>query len=105
VEPFSQATFACSVIDSSGVQGEGQVEFAEDNVMNVAPGFCDPDSCTSAPTAAGDYGVEETSPCLAHNSPCGARIGGIGRGECAIPEPVMNTSWGKLKNVMGKSNR
>lgn len=104
VEPFSQAAFACSVIDSSEVRGEGQVEFAEDNVMNIAPGFCAPDSCTSAPTATGDYGVEESSPCLAHNSPCGARIGGIGRGGCAIPEPVVNTSWGKLKNAMGKSN-
>jgi predicted outer membrane repeat protein len=101
VESGASATFACSVVDSSGVYSVGVIEFAEDNLLHAAPGFCDPDTCTAAPSTMGDYGVGDESPCLARNSPCGARIGGIGPGACASTYPVVETSWGKLKDIFG----
>lgn len=102
VEPFAQTSFACSVIDSLEIHNEGTLEFSEDNVFDIPPGFCMPESCTSAPSDLGDYGVDDASPCLAENSPCGLEIGGIGRGVCATPDPVIESGWGRLKSVLGK---
>ena len=102
VEPFAQTSFACSVIDSSQIYSEGVVDFAKDNVFDIPPGFCMPDSCASAPSDLGDYGVSDASPCLAESSPCGLQIGGMGPGACATPDPVIDAGWGKLKSVLGK---
>lgn len=102
VERFSQTGFACSVIDLSGIHDEGTLDLGKDNLFDIPPGFCMPDSCTSAPSDRGDYGVEDASPCLAEKSPCGLDVGGIGRGACAIPDPVIDSGWGKLKSVLGK---
>jgi predicted outer membrane repeat protein len=104
VEFGGSATFACSIIDTSGVYSEGVLSYeGEDNLLGVDPGFCAPDTCTSAPTAEGDYGVGDESLSIARNSPCGARIGGIGRGACGSTNPVVKTSWGALKGILGRS--
>jgi hypothetical protein len=102
VEPFAQTSFACSVIDSSEIHNEGTLEFAQDNVFHIPPGFCMPDSCSSAPSDLGDYSVGDASPCLSENSPCALQIGGMGPGVCATPDPVIDSGWGRLKSVLGK---
>jgi len=102
VEFSGNATFACSIVDTSGVYSEGVVTYEPGNLLGIDPGFCDPDTCTAAPSAQGDYGVGDESPSIARNSPCGARIGGIGRGACGSTNPVVGTSWGALKGVLGR---
>lgn len=103
VEFGGNATFACSIIDTSGVYSEGVIEYEEDNLLGIDPGFCEPDTCTEAPSTVGDYGVGDLSRALARSSPCGARIGGIGRGACGSTNPVVETSWGKVKGAFGRS--
>ena len=102
IEFSGNATFACSIIDTSGVHSEGVLSYEGTNLLGIDPGFCAPDTCTSAPSQAGDYGVGDESPSIARNSPCGARIGGIGRGACGSTNPVVESSWGKMKGILGK---
>ncbi|MCK4548171.1 MAG: C10 family peptidase [Candidatus Eisenbacteria sp.] len=64
--------FACSDVDSSGIEGSGTVDWLWYNLYLV-PGFCDPRDCASAPTTAGNYHLKDVSPCAPGNAPlvCG----------------------------------
>jgi len=89
----------CSVYDPSLVVVEvgGDLQAAGDNVT-TAPRFCFPLVCTRAPIVGGDYTVQDGSPCLASQSPCGQIIGSLGRG-CGSQTPVTPTTWTHLKSV------
>lgn len=67
-------SFACGDVDSAGVAGAGQV-FYDASTIFVDPLFCEAILCTSAPTAAGDYTLDDDSQALAAASPCGDLIG------------------------------
>lgn len=69
-----QVNFECSDVDSLGFSGLGTIQYVADNIF-VNPEFENPESCNSAPTSLGDYGLECFSPCLPTNSPCGQLIG------------------------------
>lgn len=108
LDPQSETTLACSLVDSSAIGTDSLAQtppilvFEGDNLLSaVDPYLCHPDSCVNSPSDAGDYGLADTSPALANNSPCGGLIGALGKGSCATPEPVLNVSWGQLKTLLG----
>ncbi|MEZ4648055.1 MAG: hypothetical protein R3E97_04570 [Candidatus Eisenbacteria bacterium] len=68
--------FQCAAVDSAGVSGSGTIEY-DGNTIFASPIFCAAVPCGEAPTAAGSYGIDVTSPCTAANSPCGELIGAI----------------------------
>jgi hypothetical protein len=70
-------TLNCCVYDSAGAtQDGGQFIDLGSNVTDD-PLFCLPEPCSSAPTIAGDYRVNRTSPCLPENNPCEEWIGAL----------------------------
>ena len=73
-------------VSPASVSGSGTVTFVGDNVSE-SPRFCDPEACGDAPTVAGDYQLQEGSPCLAAASPCGELIGALGLGCTAVSAP------------------
>ena len=89
----SVLTVECSDIDSSGVEvvGGGVVDYVQDNLY-VDPVFCDPRPCNTAPTAEGDYRLQDVSPCLPAASPCGTLIGALGEG--CVPSSVPGDGLG-----------
>ncbi len=86
--------FECSLVDTTAIDDAGGVvEYVADNVF-TDPSFCAAASCNEAPTHAGDYAVNDGSPALPENSPCGAAIGPLGSG---CTSPVRLDSWSRLK--------
>lgn len=80
-------TFACSAVDSSAVEGPGQVVYVGENLF-TDPFFCEPRTCGKAPTRFGDYGLRPDSPCLPAESPCGLLIGALGACDAtSVPGP------------------
>lgn len=86
------ADFSCSLVDTSGVENLGVVDWGEDLVAGD-PLFCVPTDCTQAPVPGGAFTMADTSPALAVASPCGTTIGALGLGACGFP-----TSWGRIKS-------
>lgn len=78
------AAFDCCDVDSSGIDGLGDVHYLEDDIF-LDPQFCGPESCQNAPTAEGDFTLDSTSPCLPESSPCAQLIGARGQGCGGIP--------------------
>lgn len=77
VSATSGVSFACSDIDSNGVDvSGGVVTYVSDNIFDD-PLFCDPRTCNDAPTELGDYTIDGASPCTSSNSPCGFLIGAL----------------------------
>ena len=72
--PGASVSFACGDVDDSGVEGGGTVQY-DGNTIHADPLFCGEYFCTSAPTTAGDYTVDDDSPALAAHSPCEQLIG------------------------------
>jgi predicted outer membrane repeat protein len=64
--------FICSNVDSSGVD---PLAFYDANTIFGDPLFCGAVPCTDAPTTGGEYTLDDDSPALAANSPCGQLIG------------------------------
>ena len=79
------ATLECCDVDSAGIDGEGAVIWAADNIFGD-PQLCGPEPCQNAPTDGGDYKLESSSPCLPNASLCAELIGA--RGEGCIPPPI-----------------
>jgi hypothetical protein len=86
------ADFLCCDIDRSGVYSV-EVNY-DQNCIDTDPMFCVDQPCGQ--WVAGDWTLNESSPCLPSNSPCGQLIGALGAG-CGGPTPVEVTSWGRLK--------
>jgi hypothetical protein len=84
----------CCDIDSSGISGPGVVQYLSGNLF-TNPLFCEPESCSAAPTIAGDYRLAENSPCL--DAPGCGLIGALEQGCGAIP--VEASSWGWIKSL------
>lgn len=63
VSGASTVRFICSAEDPSRIAGPGQVEYIGDQVHSD-PLLCDLPVCSSLPTADGDYGLSDGSPCL-----------------------------------------
>ena len=64
----------CSLLDTALVNVFANLEI--DAFTTAAdPLFCGAESCSTAPTATGDYSVREFSPALAANNACGLDIG------------------------------
>jgi hypothetical protein len=89
----SAATFVCCALDPSKIHS-GSVTYEGEQVTED-PRFCEPDLCTSSPTAAGDYHLDAASPCLPTASPCGLLIGALGQGCGSVP--TSRSSWGAIK--------
>ena len=93
--------FHCDADTTEGwVSGPGTIIWGPDNI-SADPLFCDPVSCSLAPTASGNYCLQPTSPCLPGQnpgSPEGGLIGAKGEG-CAGPSHTVPTTWGLLKNL------
>jgi parallel beta-helix repeat protein len=81
IDPLSNLVLACCALDSSGVGGLGQPEYAGSRNVFSDPLFCDPVNCLVAPTDEGDYRLDAQSPCLPEASPCDLLIGALG-GPC-----------------------
>ena len=71
---WASVSFACSDVDNAGVEGGGTVLY-DGNTIHADPLFCGEVLCTSAPTTAGDYTLDDDSPALASHSPCEQLIG------------------------------
>jgi hypothetical protein len=84
----SSISFECCDVDSPGVGGTGTVIWVAHNIF-VDPLFCDPVSCESAPTIAGDYHISDDSPCAPEEQPICGLIGafdvGCGGGVIHVP--------------------
>ncbi len=78
----SSASFDCCVLGLDEIGGAGSVELTD--ATDDVPLFCDGRSPVEAPTTEGAYTVEEGSPCLPPNSPCGLTIGPFDEGGCAV---------------------
>lgn len=78
----TSVTFACSAVDSAGVDG-ADVLYVGENVFDD-PRFCDADSCDVA-SVGGDYSIRSDSPCMPGGNACGVLIGALGMG-CPAPE-------------------
>jgi hypothetical protein len=87
-------TLTCSDIDSSGISGPGTVQYLTGNLF-TNPLFCEPETCSAAPTVAGDYRLAANSPCL--DAPGCGLIGALEQG-CG-PIPVEASSWGWIKSL------
>jgi hypothetical protein len=72
--PDNFVTFDCSNLDSTAIDGTGNVLFLSTQVFED-PGFCLPAECTPSGTADGDFTIETNSPVNPENSPCGQLIG------------------------------
>jgi hypothetical protein len=94
VEAGGSLTFSCSDVDTEGINSDGSVSDAGDNVL-IDPLFCGPSDCNAAPTTDGEYTLHEDSPCLPDNNSCSAQIGADGEG-CGIVA-TRRTTWGALK--------
>ena len=92
--PYSQGSFECSLVDSSGVGGGGAY-YDEWTCLFGDPVFTDPRGCAEAPTTEGDYSQPALSPC----PPCTCRpLGASPNPACEYCEPaVRTTTWGRLK--------
>jgi hypothetical protein len=100
VDASSEASFACSGIDSSGVEVNQGILDYDGDVRFDDPGFCVPISCEQAPTGDGDYAIGERSPYAAGNSPCGQRVGALD--PACDSAPTERTSWGWIKSRFKK---
>lgn len=81
-------TFECCDVDSAGIyEGSGTVTWLTDNIF-IDPEFCGRDTCTNAPTTAGDYTINECSPCAATQQPECGLIGALDVGCEPYPAPV-----------------
>ena len=81
----SSLTFTCCDVNSSGIEGDGSVIWVQDNIF-IDPLFCEPTSCDSAPTTAGDYHLFEISLCAPEQQPYCGLIGALGVG-CEVSYP------------------
>ncbi|MEZ4651865.1 MAG: right-handed parallel beta-helix repeat-containing protein [Candidatus Eisenbacteria bacterium] len=72
--------FNCCLFTPSDINSGGFV--VENGSTDEDPGYCDPSACFPS-THRSDYGLNDRSPCLAANSPCGEQIGAFGL-ECDI---------------------
>lgn len=79
VDTGSALAFTCCAVDSSAVEGLGQITYAGENVY-TDPLFCGPEPCQDAPTVLGDYRLRADSPCLPGRNACGVLIGALGEG-------------------------
>ncbi|MEZ4650243.1 MAG: right-handed parallel beta-helix repeat-containing protein [Candidatus Eisenbacteria bacterium] len=75
------ATVTCSAVDPAGLAGP--VTFVGDQVTDD-PMLCGPISCDSAPTLGGNLHLQEDSPGLPVNSPCGHLLGPLWI-RCPVP--------------------
>lgn len=90
-------SLVCAVVAEAGIDPEmGSVDAVD--LVDADPQFCDPLECTSAPSEAGDFHIEDGSPASAVASPCGILLGAYGVG-CGGPTPAQRTSWGRLKSI------
>ena len=94
IQVSGNLTLTCCCVDPSKI--EGPVTFNGPQVYRD-PLFCGPKPCTDAPTSAGDYTLQSTSPCLPSVSPCGLLIGALPEG-CGGPVPTKEMTWGNLKS-------
>lgn len=78
-DTLSSIQFTCSAIDTTGIEGDGTVQYLGPQVF-TDPQFCDPKLCQHAPSTEGDYRLIPGSPCLPASSPCGSLIGALGVG-------------------------
>ncbi|MCK4427948.1 MAG: hypothetical protein KAW16_05655 [candidate division Zixibacteria bacterium] len=69
----SSISFTCCDVDSSGIEGPGDVTWLDSNIF-VDPVFCSPETCENAPTTVGDYHLCDRSPCDSLNSPNGCGL-------------------------------
>lgn len=99
VDGVSQTEFACCIVDSSGVGGEGSITGLSDEAF-ADPEFCAPAPCGGAPTDQGDYSIALGSPCAPELSPCGELVGALSP-SCAPPlaQPM---TWGAIKAMFGR---
>jgi hypothetical protein len=95
IDVLGNPTLTCCCVDPGKI--DGAVTYDGDQVFQD-PLFCDAMSCASAPTSAGDYSLQSTSPCLpaVHSCGSGALIGALPQG-CSGPVPTEVTTWGRLK--------
>ena len=84
----------CCCIDISGVEGDG--DFSHYDTITDDPQFCSPEPCSNAPTIAGNYYLNSTSPCAEGTGPCVNQVGALGVG-CGEPTPVRHRTWGSIK--------
>ncbi|MBM3324625.1 MAG: right-handed parallel beta-helix repeat-containing protein [Calditrichaeota bacterium] len=83
----SSITFHCCDIDSSGINGQGTLIWLDGNIFED-PLFCNPNTCDSAPTTAGNYHIYDVSPCASAQQPECALIGALSVGCSRVPLPV-----------------
>ncbi|MBU1706830.1 right-handed parallel beta-helix repeat-containing protein [bacterium] len=83
----SSITFACSDVNSAGIEGLGSITWLSGNI-SYDPLFCNPESCTSAPTTAGDYTINDSSHCCSFYQPACGLIGALGAACNMIPDSV-----------------
>jgi hypothetical protein len=99
---FSAAHFVCGAIDSAGVAGEVYYDGAQ---VFEDPLFCDPHPCgTDLPTDIEEfYSLQNGSPCLPGDSPCGELIGAlpVGCPVSSVPDPASHRAltWGRIKSA------
>jgi len=74
----SDLTIECSAVNPDGIYpGEGIVTYAGENVFDD-PMFVMSTPADNAPTALGDYRLQDSSPCLPLSNGCTTRIGTLG---------------------------
>ena len=77
-------SLVCSDVDSAGVATLVRLDRYDEHCVFTDPMFCAPVPCGQ--TTAGDWTLNESSPCLPSNSPCGQLIGALDAG-CGVAFP------------------
>jgi hypothetical protein len=77
-------SLTCCDVDSAGVDDWNASITYDDQCVFTDPRFCAPAPCGQA--IAGDWTLNESSPCLPSNSPCGQLIGALDAG-CGVAFP------------------
>ncbi len=95
-------SFECSDV-GPGVEGNGSVVY-DANTLHVDPLFCKEFLCTTAPTAAGEYTLDDDSQALAANSPCGQLIGAQPQG-CTTRtfDVTMQGQYNKIQDAIDRT--
>lgn len=84
-ETGNYLSFDCSDLDSTGVDGAGNIVYGGDQAFDD-PGFCAAPECDPTGTIEGEFTISTESPAIPENSPCGQLIG-AGDPTC-LPPPT-----------------
>jgi hypothetical protein len=92
----ARVQFFCSALKLERIVADPSTILLVGDQVSEDPRFCAPSTCAEAPTPAGEFTLDASSPCAPEHSPCGEQIGALPVA-CGEPSPILDSSWGALK--------